>query len=120
MQNTINVLITVAIIAWVLQIALGWWQINRFNREFALLCKQGNVGVGRSSGRFKPKVVVAIAFDPQKNVVDAIMMKGLTVFSRPRHITALIGLAYDDIVPERIFPQDTLSQEALREAMRLK
>ena len=61
----VSALITVAVIAWCAQLALGGWQISRFNRAFDTLCQQGRVGVGRSSGRFKPRVVVAIALDDQ-------------------------------------------------------
>lgn len=50
----VSALITVAVIAWCAQLALGGWQISRFNRAFDTLCQQGRVGVGRSSGRFKP------------------------------------------------------------------
>ena len=51
----VSALITVAVIAWCAQLALGGWQISRFNRAFDTLCQQGRVGVGRSSGRFKPR-----------------------------------------------------------------
>ncbi len=75
----VSALITVAVIAWCAQLALGGWQISRFNRAFDTLCQQGRVGVGRSSGRFKPRVVVAIALDDQQRIVDTLFMKGLTV-----------------------------------------
>ena len=65
----VSALITVAVIAWCAQLALGGWQISRFNRAFDTLCQQGRVGVGRSSGRFKPRVVVAIALDDQQRIV---------------------------------------------------
>ncbi len=51
----VSALITVAVIAWCATLALGGWQISRFNRAFYILCQQGRVGVGRSSGRFKPR-----------------------------------------------------------------
>ncbi|PMC25947.1 transcriptional regulator GutM, partial [Klebsiella aerogenes] len=51
----VTALITVAAIAWLCQLAFGGWQIHRFNRAFDRLCQQGRVGVGRSSGRFKPR-----------------------------------------------------------------
>lgn len=72
----VSALITVAVIAWCAQLALGGWQISRFNRAFDTLCQQGRVGVGRSSGRFKPRVVVAIALDDQQRIVDTLFMKG--------------------------------------------
>lgn len=80
----VSALITVAVIAWCAQLALGGWQISRFNRAFDTLCQQGRVGVGRSSGRFKPRVVVVIALDDQQRIVDTLFMKGLTVFARPQ------------------------------------
>ncbi len=43
-----NALVTFAVIAWLMQIALGWWQLQRFNRAFESLCQLGTVGVGRS------------------------------------------------------------------------
>lgn len=120
MQDTTNTLIFLAITAWILQIGLGWWQVSHFNKAFELLCKQGNVGVGRTKGRFKPKVVIAVAFDKNRRVVGSIIMKGLTIFSRPAGIIALQGLLHSEIDPTVIFPNDKHSQEALREAIRLQ
>lgn len=85
----VSALITVAVITWCAQLALGGWQISRFNRAFDTLCQQGRVGVGRSSGRFKPRVVVAIALDDQQRIVDTLFMKGLTVFARPQKFPQL-------------------------------
>ncbi|MFR0518137.1 transcriptional regulator GutM, partial [Klebsiella michiganensis] len=51
----VTALITIAAIAWITQLAFGGWQIRQFNRAFDRLCQQGRVGVGRSSGRFKPR-----------------------------------------------------------------
>lgn len=85
----VSALITVAVIVWCAQLALGGWQISRFNRAFDTLCQQGRVGVGRSSGRFKPRVVVAIALDDQQRIVDTLFMKGLTVFARPQKFPQL-------------------------------
>lgn len=85
----VSALITVAVIAWCAQLALGGWQISRFNRAFDTLCQQGRVGVGRSSGRFKPRVVVAIALDDQQRIADTLFMKGLTVFARPQKFPQL-------------------------------
>ncbi len=99
------------------QLALGGWQISRFNRAFDTLCQQGRVGVGRSSGRFKPRVVVAIALDDQQRIVDTLFMKGLTVFARPQKIPAITGMHAGDLQPDVIFPHDPLSQNALSLAL---
>lgn len=120
MINTTNSLILIAVTAWILQIILGWWQISRFNRFFTQLCQQGNVGIGRSKGRFTPKVVIAIAFNEEKRVVNSFIMKGLSVFSAPKPITSLQGLLHNEIIPEQIFPKDNTAQDALKEAIRLR
>ena len=70
----VSALITVAVIAWCAQLALGGWQISRFNRAFDTLCQQGRVGVGRSSGRFNPRVVGAIALDDLHRIVVSLFL----------------------------------------------
>ncbi|WP_336219871.1 transcriptional regulator GutM [Citrobacter amalonaticus] len=116
----VSALITVAVIAWCAQLALGGWQISRFNKAFDKLCQQGRVGVGRSGGRFKPRVVVAIALDENQRVTDTLFMKGLTVFARPIKIPTIEGKYLTELQPDVIFPHDPLSQNALSLALNLK
>ncbi|ECE7566900.1 TPA: transcriptional regulator GutM [Salmonella enterica] len=116
----VSTLITVAVIAWCAQLALGGWQISRFNRAFDKLSQQGRVGVGRSGGRFKPRVVVAVALDEQHRVTDTLLMKGLTVFARPVKIAAMQGKHLHELQPDVIFPHDSLAQNALSLALKLK
>lgn len=119
-MSATNTLILIAVIAWLLQIILGWLQVNRFNRAFASLAKKGKVGIGRTKGRFKAKVIIALAFDQELKVVDALMMKGFTVFSSPEPLPQLIGLTYQQIDPNQIFPNHPNAKEALAEAIQLK
>ena len=116
----VSALITVAVIAWCAQLALGGWQISRFNRAFDQLCLRGLVGVGRSGGRFKPRVVVAVALDEDQRVTDSLFMKGLTVFASPQKIPAMQGKHLLELQPDVIFPHDPLCQNALSLALKLK
>lgn len=116
----ISVLITLAVVAWLGQLALGGWQIRQFNRAFEQLCQRGRVGVGRAGGRFQPRVVIAVALDEQQRVTDTLMMKGLTVFARPLKIAALNGKHYDELHPDVIFPHDPRCQNALSLALKMK
>jgi glucitol operon activator protein len=116
----INALIALAVIAWLSQLLLGGWQIRLFNRAFDRLCQQGAVGVGRSSGRFKPRVVIALAFDERQNVRDSLMMKGITVFAQPRPLSQLHGKNRQELQPDVIFPHDRNCQNALSLALKLK
>ncbi|TQI81686.1 glucitol operon activator protein [Serratia fonticola] len=108
-----SALITFAVIAWLMQIALGWWQIQRFNRAFDRLCQLGTVGVGRSGGRFKPRVVLALAFDAQQCVCGSMLMRGLTIFAQPKQLKHLHGMHQQALCPDVIFPGDQACQTAL-------
>ena len=116
----VTALITAAAVAWITQLAFGGWQIRQFNRAFDRLCQQGRVGVGRSSGRFKPRAVVAIAVDENDRIRDTLLMKGLTVFARPQKIPALTGKHLKELQPDVIFPNDPLCQNALSLALNPK
>lgn len=116
----VTALITVAAIAWIGQMALGGWQIRQFNRAFEQLCQRGRVGVGRAGGRFRPRVVIAVALDEQQRVTDTLLMKGLTVFARPLKISALTGKHRDELHPDVIFPHDPRCQNALSLALKMK
>ncbi|MHA0913261.1 transcriptional regulator GutM [Kosakonia cowanii] len=116
----VSSLITLAIIAWLSQLALGGWQIRQFNKAFDVLCQRGRVGVGRSGGRFKPRVVLAVAFDQHDRVSDTLLMRGLTVFARPSKIERLIGVKREELEPDVIFPHDPGCQNALSLALKMK
>ncbi|WP_449556919.1 transcriptional regulator GutM [Huaxiibacter chinensis] len=116
----VTALITVAAIAWICQLIFGGWQIRQFNRAFDTLCQQGRVGVGRAGGRFKPRVVVAIALDEHNRICDSLIMRGMTVFARPAKIQAINGISLQELEPDVIFPHDSLCQNALSLALNLK
>lgn len=116
-------IITIAVIAWISQIFLGWYQLKSFNGMFDKLCEQGKIGVGRSMGSrfsFKPRVIIALAIDENEKVISAIIMKGLTVFARPQQLQAICGFHIQSIDPKKIFPNHQTCQEALFCAITLK
>lgn len=115
-----SALILCAGCAWVAQIALGWWQLQRFNRAFDELCQLGAVGVGRSGGRFKPRVVLALAFDKEDKVRAGFLLRGLTIFASPEPLTQLNGLGRQELMQGVIFPQDPNIQTALSLAIETK
>ena len=116
----VTTLITLAAIAWLSQLLLGGWQIRRFNRAFDRLCGKGRVGVGRSAGRFRPRVVIAIAVDEKNCITDTLLMKGMTVFARPQTLPVLQGKHIDELRADVIFPGDRFCQNALSSALNPK
>ncbi len=120
-MNATSLFISLAALAWVGQIFLGGWQVYRFNRAYNALHGQGHVvGLGRSGGRFKPRVVIALAFDADGYVRNGFTLRGLSVFARPRPLTPLIGLHKGQLEPSVIFPKDPACQTALALAIKSK
>ncbi|MCS3423910.1 glucitol operon activator protein [Rahnella sp. BIGb0603] len=119
-MTSTSALIACAMLAWVAQIVLGWWQLQRFNHAFDQLCLCGSVGVGRSGGRFKPRVVLALAFDKEEKVCAGFLLRGLTIFARPQPFTALNGMKREQLMTGVIFPKDPDIQTALSLAIEPK
>ncbi|MEC5342459.1 transcriptional regulator GutM [Brenneria populi] len=120
-MTSASLLIACAVCAWLLQIALGWRQLRRFNQAFDALCRQGyRVGVGRAAGRFNARTIVALAFDEQDRLRDAFIMRGLTVFARPRQMKEWIGLKREQLAPSVIFPIEPACRAALSLAIEAK
>lgn len=112
-MDAINTLILLAAIAWSGQIILGWFQIQHFNRSLAVLAQTGQVAMGRSGGRFKPRVVLALSLDDERRVVGNFVMKGVTIFARPLSEPKLNGLHLNEIQPQILFPKSAATQQAL-------
>jgi glucitol operon activator protein len=120
-MNTTTALLTLAIAAWLAQIVLGYWQISRFNRAYTALARDSAyLGVGRSNGRFTPKVLIILALDSEQRVRDSILMQGLTIFAAPQKLTQLHGMKFSDIDPAAVFPQRPRHQQALASALTRK
>lgn len=112
-MDPVNALICVAALAWTAQIGLGWFQINQFNRALAALSNDGRVRIGRSAGRFRPRVILAMAVNDEGRVTGNFVMKGLTVFARPYTESALNNKVLSEIEPDVIFPTNKGLCEAL-------
>ncbi len=112
-MDQITVLIIVAAIAWFCQIALGWFQIKMFNEALSALSVNGQICIGRSTGRFSPRVIVALSLDDQGFISDNFIMKGMTVFARPIRNAQLQGIELQNVDPETFFPKNKSIQQAL-------
>jgi Glucitol operon activator len=84
-------MIYVAILAWGLQIVFGYFQVRSFNKILKELSQKGNVRIGRTKSRWKPRTVVIIAANEDEKIIDFAYMKGISIFSRPKKIESLVG-----------------------------
>lgn len=67
-------------------------------------CVRRDASASGVPGRFKPRVVVAVALDEHNRVSDSLIMRGVTVFARPTKIQAINGISLHELQPDVIFP----------------
>ncbi len=89
-MDATNLLIVFALVAWGLQIGLGFFQVRAFNRMLQELSVKGSVKIGRTASRWRPRTLVVLAHDANGVIVDAQLLKGMTVFSRPQTLDSLV------------------------------
>ena len=92
METRAVVLIIIALgVGWAVQLALAYRQAKSFNRRVSALTKLGSTAVGRAGTRTRGVVFAAIAADGAGTVRGAEILKGITVFAKPRPFPQLIG-----------------------------
>lgn len=89
-MDTVNALIFVALTAWILQMVLGFFQLKSFNRMLQELSRKGVVRIGRTASRWRPRTLVVLVHDAEGVILDARLMKGISTFTRPKPLTALL------------------------------
>jgi DNA-binding transcriptional regulator of glucitol operon len=116
------ILLIAAIVAgWMVQMYLTYQQSMAFNRQVLALRRQGTVSVGVAGKRYRGgRAFVAIAFDDDGIVRDAVALTGWTTFARGRQVPALVGLSTGRILgPEPVPGLRTNQHEAARQAVDL-
>ena len=77
----IGFLVALAVIVWVLQTVLGFYQFKKFNNHLKNLRREGRVAIGRARGRFSAGVLVLFVIDANCKILKGEIMKGRTVFA---------------------------------------
>lgn len=93
-MDSITTLIVVAIVAWVGQIGLTFFQIRAFNRMLQEMSQKGAVKIGKTRSRWKARTIVVLVEAQDKTIIDARLFSGWTVFARPKSLPDLIGKKY--------------------------
>lgn len=93
-MDSTTTLILVVIVAWIGQIALGFFQIRSFNRMVQSMSQKGHVKIGRTKSRWKARTLIVVAENDQQTIVDAKVLNGISVFARPKTLDKIVGLSY--------------------------
>ena len=92
-------LLLVVAAMWVAQLALAYMQAKRFQADLKALRMQGTCAVGLGGKRYRGgRAFVAVTVDKNEIVVDALVLKGFTVFAQSRKLSNYIGFSLDDII----------------------
>ena len=66
-------------------------QVKAYRDAVHRLHKLGNLGIGSMRGRFGPGHLVIIVCDGAGKIVDGEIMEGMTIFSRFKKLTGIVG-----------------------------
>lgn len=91
-MNTIEQVGIVALLVWLIQLALAYRQARLFYRRISSLRKLGRCATGLSGGKYRGRVYVALVAHPVTHtIIKAEQLRGLTVFASMKPIPQLEG-----------------------------
>ena len=108
----------VALLAWMVQLALAYRQARLFYKRMSSLRKLGRCASGLASGRYRGRVYVVLVVDSRtRKVIVAEKLGGATVFTGLKPVTQLVGRTLNELVDPEAPPIEGVSPR-LREAAR--
>ena len=98
-MNTIEQLGIVALLVWLVQLALAYRQARLFYKRISSLRKLGRCATGLAGGKYRGRVYVALVVHPiTRAIIKAEQLRGLTVFASMKPIPQLEGYALDALL----------------------
>ena len=98
-MNTIEQLGIVALLAWLVQLALAYRQARVFYRRISSLRKLGRCATGLSGGKYRARVYVVLVAHPVTHlIIKAEQLRGLTVFASVKPLPQLEGYMLDALL----------------------
>jgi glucitol operon activator protein len=107
------VLITGLGAGWALQLYLTHLQARRFSETVRAMRRQGRAAVGRGGSRYRGMAYCALAADDTDTIVAACVLRGATVFARPKPAPDLIGRPLRELIQD---PDSSAIEQAAAEA----
>lgn len=93
-------LVALAVLVWILQTALGFWQFKKFSNHIKTLRGEGRVAIGRARGHFSAGVIVLLVIDNYCRIIKGEIMEGRTVFADFKPFNVLNGLTLFELSDE--------------------
>jgi|GEM_PF-6202098 len=89
--SAVAVIIGALAAGWCVQIYLAMKQARAFQASVRILSTEGRTAVGRGGSRYRGVAFCALAEDGGGRVVSASVLRGVSVFSRPRAAPEIVG-----------------------------
>ncbi|CAM3415201.1 transcriptional regulator GutM [Streptococcus pluranimalium] len=117
-MSPIVFLAMIIVMAYTLQIFLGFKQIKYFNSVYTELRRKGRVAIGRRSGKFKSGTIVMFAIDSKGKISAAKKIQGVTIGARFKDMPQYIkhDLHYLDHYNPLVRQENKLTQIAIEDA----
>ena len=106
------------ILAFILQYALTYVQLNSFKRSYSKLRRIGRVVIGRKKGAARAGAIVMLAIDDHDQVLEVRKMQGVTSLAKFHSLPVYAGedIHYIDRYHPSVRAEDRLTQAALENA----
>jgi glucitol operon activator protein len=99
---TIEQIGVLALVLWLIQLALSYRQARLFTRRIRELRKLGLCATGLAGGAYRGRAYVALVAHPHTHrIIKAELLQGLTVFARLKPVTSLEGHSIDELLSEQ-------------------
>jgi DNA-binding transcriptional regulator of glucitol operon len=97
-----STLIIAFVLAWVIQFAMTYLQMRRFQKRLSELRKEGVTATGMSGSMYKRRVYAVLVIDQNEKILHAEQFSGWTVFAGLKPVKDLEGLTTNEIVDEEV------------------
>ncbi|HZT99894.1 MAG TPA: transcriptional regulator GutM [Ktedonobacteraceae bacterium] len=88
----------VALLLWLVQLALAYRQARLFYKRISSLRKRGPSATGLAGGRYRGRAYVVLVVHPTTHkVIAAEVLQGLTVFARLKPVVQLEGRSLEEL-----------------------
>jgi DNA-binding transcriptional regulator of glucitol operon len=92
-------LFTVLGLAWAIQLFFAWRQAQQFQKQMAVLRKEGIVAIGLGGKRYRGgRAYVALVADESGTVSNGLILTGMTVMAKGKPFTDYKGFHIDQII----------------------